>query len=155
MYYSKENCLTVSPLTFNNFNTLLEELKRKPAEQLTPYDPIHLNDGFSVIPTFHIKDSRESDTTSRDYNLDSAKIKKILNKALSNGLDKMQNGDGHLIMRNSIGKWDDFIVVKKGKNLTLKSVLLQDRQNPNYFTKEGDFKLIIEKTVLFDFVIIA
>lgn len=142
-------------LTFNNFNLLYEELRRKPAEQLTPYAKIYLNDGYEVIPTFHIKDARDKESVSREYDLDSSKIKKILNKALANGLSKVSNGDGHLIMKNSVGKWDDFIVHKEGKKLTLKTVLLQDRNNPNYFTKEGDFKLIIEKTVLFDFVIVA
>lgn len=139
--------------TFEDYSAILEVIRKIEPKETTPHKNINLDDGFVVTPTFHQKTIRKDDERERDYLLDEPTIKKILNKALRNGLKDIPNGQGHLMMKNSIGKWDDFIIVKDGKRIVMKTVMLQDRPRPNFFTKEGDFKLVIESGSLFDFTV--
>lgn len=142
-------------ISFNDFNTINEALKlvkKVNSEPLEAGITFEVS-GYTVIPTKHIKDERKGEL--RDTGLQKRSIIKVINKAIDKGLSAIDKQYIHLIVKNAEGKYDDLILYKDGKKLTITTIILQNRTQPNYFTKPDDAKLIIEKYTLSDVVAIV
>lgn len=133
-------------MKFNEYLTITEALsivKKASDTTLNPYESFEVK-GYKIIPTFHIKDERTGVNNSRDIEVSRSSIIKLITKALDNGLKDMNKSYIHLIYKNN-GKYDDYIVYKDNKTITITTVIIQHRNKPNYFTKDGDEKLVLEK----------
>jgi hypothetical protein len=133
-------------MKFNEYYTITEALnivKKASFVSLNPYESFEVH-GYKIIPTYHIKDERKGEGKLRDIEVSKSDIIKLINKALNNGLKELNKCYIHLIYKNN-GKYDDYIVYKNNRTITITTVLIQHRNKPNYFIKTGDEKLILER----------
>lgn len=93
-----------------------------------------------VIKTNHVYDIRKGDTKERSYSISNEEFINILKRMK---LDKkLQNKYYSVTYKND--KYDNVVFVVDDKTIRFVTVIQQNRNNPNYKSKEGDIQVLLE-----------
>ena len=127
------------------YTMLIEALKivKKGSEvsDLTGTKSVGKFQNKDVVRTVHSSEVRKD--KERDYGLDNTDYINILKKSCT---EKLKSGEIYNIMyKNSKGKYDMIVLGVNDTNITIITVLQQDRLSPNYNIKPGDIKILSEK----------
>lgn len=95
-----------------------------------------------VIKTNHVYDIRKGDTKERSYSISNEEFINILKRMK---LDKkLQNKYYSVTYKNNNDKYDNVVFVVDDKTIRFVTVIQQNRNSPNYKSKENDIQVLVE-----------
>jgi hypothetical protein len=130
-------------LSFLDFKQLSEGLRiLKKAADVNKERIDAAFDKYDIIISKHTEEERKG--FKRNEGISNPEIIAKIKEAFSKGLiDK--DGYIHIMFKNEAGKFDDILINKTGYKITVVTLIMQNRDTPNYLIKQHDDKVILEK----------
>ena len=129
-------------MKFISLQALIESLKIV-YKGTPPTDKFQI-DKFTIHKSNHTDTIRKGDKDTRDFGVPEKEYRRVISKFVYN--HKPKNGEYHIFYMplNKGDKYNDVIVIVKGKDIFLKTIIQKLQDTDDYFTKKNDNRIILE-----------